>query len=382
MPSEPGIKPKLLFIVNVDWFFLSHRLPIALQALRAGYDVHLAVGLTDRLPELTAHGIEVHPIALSRAGVAPLAQARSFMQMLRVLRRVRPDVLHLITVKPVVFGGIAARLLRVPAVVAAVPGLGYVFTTQGRIAAFARGLLGWLYRLALCSPNMTVLFQNPDDRQRLIEAARLDPAHTRIVRGSGVDLARFAATPLPHGVPLVVLVARLLHDKGLHEFVQAARDLHARGCTARFALVGAPDFENRASVDAEQLTRWRNEAAVELWGQREDIPDVLAQAHLVVLPSYAEGLPKVLLEAAACARAVVTTDVPGCRDAIEPDVTGLLVPVRDAAALGRAIARLLDDYTLCERMGRAGRQLAEREFGIDRIVAAHMALYREGLDAR
>ena len=382
MSAETPAKPTLLFIVNVDWFFLSHRLPLALHAMQAGYDVHLAVGLTDRLPELTAHGIQVHPIDLSRAGIAPIAQARSFLQMLRVLRRVRPDVLHLVTVKPVVFGGIAARGLRVPAVVAAVPGLGYVFSAQGRGATLARRLLAWLYRLALRSPRVTVLFQNPDDRQRLTEAARLDPARTRVVRGSGVDLARYAATPLPQGVPLVVLVARLLHDKGVQEFVQAARDLRRRGHTARFALVGAPDFENRASIDAKQLERWDEEAAVERWGQRDDIPAVLAQAHVVVLPSYAEGLPKVLLEAAACARAVVTTDVPGCRDAIERDVTGLLVPPRDAAALGQAIGRLLEDPALCERMGRAGRALAEREFGIERIVAAHLALYREGLAAR
>ncbi|MEP6558756.1 MAG: glycosyltransferase family 4 protein [Burkholderiales bacterium] len=382
MATENRGKPRLLFIVNVDWFFLSHRLPIALHAMQAGYEVHLAVGLTDRLPELAAHGLTVHPIALRRAGIAPLAQVRSFLQMLCVLRRVRPDVLHLVTVKPVVFGGIAARLLRVPTVVAAVPGLGYVFTAQGRMAALARGLLAWLYRLALRSPRVRVLFQNPDDRQRLIEAARLDPARTQIIRGSGVDLARYAATPLPPGVPLVVLVARLLHDKGVHEFVQAARELRAGGHTARFALVGAPDVENRASIGAHQLARWRAEGAVELWGQREDIPAVLAQAHIVVLPSYREGLPKVLLEAAACARAVVTTDVPGCRDAIEPDVTGLLVPARDAAALAAAIARLLDDRALCERFGRAGRTLAEREFDIDQIVAEHLALYREGFAVR
>jgi glycosyltransferase involved in cell wall biosynthesis len=234
-----------------------------------------------------------------------------------------------------------------------------------------------MYRLALGNRNLRVIVQNADDHDSLARAASLQGEKVVMIPGCGVDLSAFTPAPPPPGVPVIVMAARLLRDKGVHEFVAAARILKARGSRARFLLVGDPDAGNPTSIDEPELAAWRNETAIELLGYRTDIAQVFGRAHVVVLPSYREGLPKVLIEAAACGRAVVTTDVPGCRDAIEPGVTGLLVPARDAASLASAIERLLLDAGLRDRMGRAGRQLAERKYAIAKVVSAHMDVYRD-----
>jgi glycosyltransferase involved in cell wall biosynthesis len=371
---------KLLFVVNVDWFFLSHRLPIALEAQRKGYQVHIATGLTDKLDELQRHGLVVHPLALDRSS-ARLGNAwRTMIELWNVFRAVRPDVVHLVTIKPVLLGGLMARLAGVPAVVVAVSGLGFVFMARGPKAVVRRWLVGGLYRVALGHNNLKVVFQNPDDRDSLSKLAHLKDSKVEMIRGSGVDLIQYSYSPLPLGVPVVLLAARLLADKGVREFVQAARFLKQQGVSARFCLVGSIDPANPASLPDTELTQWANDGVVELWGQRSDMPAVLSSAHLVVLPSYREGLPKVLLEAAACGRAIVTTDVPGCRDAIDPSVTGLLVPVRNAEAIADSLKDLINDRARCQAMGNAGRALAERAFDVRQVVAGHLRIYQKLID--
>ena len=368
---------RLLFVVNVDWFFLSHRLPIALEARRRGYQVHIATGLTDKLDELQRHGLVVHPLALDRSSTGLGNAWRTLVQLWQVFRAVRPDVVHLVTIKPVLLGGVVARLAGVPAVVAAVSGLGFVFMARGSAAMVRRWLVGALYRVALGHPNLKVIFQNPDDRASLARLARLPDSKLGMIRGSGVDLAQYGHTPLAPGVPVVLLAARLLADKGVREFVHAARLLKQQGVSARFCLVGSVDPANPSSLADAELAQWAQEGVVELWGHRADMPEVLRLAHLVVLPSYREGLPKVLLEAAACGRAVVTTDGPGCRDAIDPGITGALVPVRNAVALADAINGLINDPARCQAMGNAGRALAESAFDVRQVVAAHLRIYHE-----
>ncbi len=370
----------LMFVVNVDWFFLSHRLPIALEALRQGYQVHIATGLTDKLDELQRHGLVVHPLALDRSSAGLGNAWRTMVALWNVFRAVRPDVVHLVTIKPVLLGGLVARLAGVPAVVAAVSGLGFVFMAHGAKAAVRRWLVGGLYRVVLGHRNLKVIFQNPDDLASLTKLAHLPDSKVAMIRGSGVDLTQYNHTPLPPGLPVVLLAARLLADKGVREFVQAARLLRQQGVSARFCLVGSVDPANPASLADTELTQWANEGVVELWGQRSDMPGVLSSARLVVLPSYREGLPKVLLEAAACGRAVVTTDVPGCRDVIDPGVTGVLVPARNAAALAEVIKDLINNPARCQAMGNAGRALAERAFDVRQVVAAHLRIYQQLID--
>ena len=367
---------KLLFILNVDWFFLSHRLQIALAAQKAGFDVHIATGITDKLGVLQAHGLKVHPLGLVRGGVGLLNAVQTAFDLRHIINHVKPDVVHLVTIKPVLLGGLVARWMRVPALVSAVSGLGYVFTAHGLKARLRQRLVGLVYGWALGHRNQAVIFQNPDDRDTLMAATGLPHSKVEMIRGSGVDLAQYAVVPEVAGVPVVLFPARLLADKGVFEFMAAARLLRAKGLSARFVLAGLVDTANPTSVTQEKLDALLEEGVVEHGGYRSDMPQVLASASVVALPSYREGMPKALLEAAACGRAVVTTDVPGCRDAIEPGVTGLLVPVRDVAGLAYAIEQLLTHPEQRKAMGLAGRRLAEQEFDVHAVVDKHLAIYQ------
>lgn len=367
-----------MFMVNVDWFFISHRLPIALGALQHGYEVHVLCGDTGRLGELQNLGLIVHPWSIVRGKASIGSSFRTFLEILFLFKRVKPDLVHLVTIKPVLFGGLAARLLGVKSVVAAISGLGFVFVDSGFKARLRHQAVGLLYRLALGKKNIKVIFQNPEDRTRLCSLAGIHKNKTELIRGSGVDLTLYRSAEITGGGARVILAARLLKDKGVMEFVEAAKLLIDRGYKARFCLVGDIDVDNPSSLSAQDLETISVSGNIELMGFRSDIPQVLSSATIVTLPSYyGEGLPKVLIEAAACGRAIVTTDMPGCRDAIEPGVTGLLVPPRDAAALANAIALLLDDPPRCALMGLAGRQLAESEFDVFEVVKRHLQIYSE-----
>jgi glycosyltransferase involved in cell wall biosynthesis len=367
---------KLLFVVNVDWFFLSHRLPIALAAQRSGFEVHLATGITDKLAILQAHGLKVHPLGLVRGGVGLLNAVQTVSDLRRIIKLVKPDVVHLVTIKPVLLGGWVARWMQVPALVSAVSGLGYVFTAHGLKARLRQGLVGFVYGWALGHRNQVVIFQNPDDRDTLLAATGLPHSKVEMIRGSGVDLTQYTVAHEVAGVPVVLFPARLLADKGVFEFVAAARLLRAKRIAARFVLAGLVDTANPTSVTQEQLEDWLAEGVVEYWGYRSDMPQVLASASVVSLPSYREGMPKALLEAAACGRAVVTTNVPGCRDALEPGVTGLLVSVRSAEDLAQGIEQLLTHPEQRKAMGMAGRHLAEQEFDVRAVVDKHLVIYQ------
>jgi glycosyltransferase involved in cell wall biosynthesis len=369
--------PRLMFVVNVDWFFISHRLEIALEAQRQGYQVHVVTTLTDKLDELKSHGLVVHPMILDRSSSSFRDALLTMVQLWKIFRAVNPVLVHLVTIKPVLLGGVVARLAGVRAVVAAISGLGFVFLAKGLRATVRRLIVCFLYRLALGHRNLKVIFQNPDDRASLTRLVQLTSDKVEVIRGSGVELTKFVYTPPPHGIPIVMLAARLLADKGVREFVQAAGLLKRRGINARFCLVGNVDPANPSSLTYADLAQWASEGVVELWGHRSDMPQVLSAAQIVVLPSYREGLPKVLIEAAACGRAVITSDCPGCCDAVDPEVTGLLVPVRDTEALANTLEVLINDPERCLSMGIAGRSWAERTFDVRMVVAAHMRIYQE-----
>ena len=301
--------------------------------------------------------------------------------MIRLYRQQRPDIVHHISIKPVLYGSFAARLTRVPWIVNALTGLGYVFVSKDFLARLLRPLVRGAFRLLLNRGNSRAVLQNHDDVRLLTAAGALEEKYVVVIRGSGVDLERFTPRPEPEEPPVILLASRMLRDKGLAEFVEAARALREAGEDVRFVLVGDSDPENPASVSDAQLAHWCDEQTVEWWGRREDMPNVLAQAHVVCLPSYREGLPKVLLEAAAVGRALVATDVPGCREIVRNGDNGLLVPVRDAKALAWAFRELISKPKQRRRMGVRSREIACAEFSIQRVVAATLAVY-EGLLSR
>ncbi len=375
-----GVTRRLLFTVNWDRFFVSHRLVLAEAARAAGWDVHIAVPPGDFLPPITAAGFPVHHFPLSRSGTQPVAEAQSVAALRGLYRRLQPDVVHQVAQKSVVYGSLAVRLGtgRRPAVVNALAGMGYAFLARGAAAAVRRRLIVSAYRALLDAPGQQLILQNREDRDLFVSQGIIRPERVHLIRGSGVDLARFAPTPEPEGPPVVLLAARLLWHKGVREFVEAARRLRAQGTVARFVLVGAPDVGNRAAVPIEMVRAWVAEGVVEHWGHRDDMPTVMAQAHVVCLPSYREGLPKVLLEAMAAGRPIVASEEPGCREVVTPGTDGLLVPVADASALASAIEVLVRDAAVRTRMGAAGRAKAEKEFGVERVIAATLAAYERG----
>lgn len=380
------MKNKILFVVNVDWFFVSHRMPIALEALKKGYEVHIATNFTDKKEMLIELGLIVHPIQFKRSSMGLFSILNELREMINILNKVKPEIVHLISIKPVIIGGIASRIARIPSVISAVSGLGFIFSSKGFLATFRQIIVKKLYKYAFSHPVQRIIFQNEDDRNVLLNWTGTAYEKTFLIPGSGVDLEKFKPAPFSSDVPVIVLVARMLSDKGVREFVQASKILKSSKeplCEqARFVLVGGIDLSNPASLKESELESWSSEGLVETWGHIKDIPSVLNGAHIVALPSYREGFPKVLMEAAACGRVTITTDVPGCRDAIAPNVTGLLIPVGDATALAEAIKSLLIDLPRCYSMGMAGRKYAEKEFDILQVIKAHMEIYEELLDKK
>ncbi len=365
---------KLLYVVTEYWYFVSHRLPLAVAAQAAGFQVAVATRAGRQADAIRNAGIRLIPFELSRRGGNPLAEV---MALWRLYRREKPDLVHHVALKPVMAGSVAAWLARVPAQVNAVAGLGWLFTSSGRAVRLLRPALRWMLGRLLMQPHSLTIVQNPEDKA-LLECSGVSAARLRLIRGAGVDVQIFYPVMPPPGPVCIVLVARMLWDKGVGEFVEAARCLTEAGVNARFVLVGDPDPANPASVPESTLRSWHGQHGVEWWGRRDDMPAVLQAAHIACLPSsYGEGLPKSLLEAAACGLPIVTTDAPGCREVVQDGVSGLLVPVRDADALAAALGELIGDAGLRRNMGEQSRVRAEIEFGQEAIIAQTLAVYRE-----
>jgi glycosyltransferase involved in cell wall biosynthesis len=380
-----GPPRRLLFVVNVGWFFVSHRLPIASAAKRGGYEVHVATALDRQLDAETpatvaAHGLILHKLAFSRSGAHPLELVRDLLKLRSLFRSLEPDVVHLVTLKPILLGGLAARLAGVKSVVLAVPGRGSVFSARGVIATLRRWSALALYRLAYQPGHNRVIVQNVEDRDYFIARRVFRARDVRLIRGSGAPIDTFVPRPEALGRPVVVMASRMLREKGVADFVAAAALLRQGGTDASFVLIGDVDLGNPHSHTREELQAWVAEGAVEWWGFRSDMAAVFASTHVVCLPTvYGEGVPKVLIEAAASGRPIVCTDVPGCRDIVRHEYNGLLVRPRDPSELASALSRLLASAELRRRMGDNGRALVENEFSLDIVIRQTLALYAEVL---
>lgn len=364
---------KLLFVVTEDWYFVSHRLPLAVAAQKAGFDVAVATRVGEHGDTIRAAGIRLIPLGLSRRRGNPLLEV---ITLAHLYRRERPDIVHHVALKAVLYGAFAAWLARVPAQVNAITGLGWLFTSAKGITRILRPAVRWILAWLLKKPGSLTIVQNPDDRDLLIRS-HLPENYLRLIRGSGVDTRIYYPVPEPSGRICIVLVARMLWDKGVGEFVEAARLLTQTGVSARFILVGDPDPGNPASVSEACLQEWNEKNGVEWWGRRDNMPAVLHAAHIACLPSYREGLPKSLLEAAACGLPIVTTDTPGCREIVHDGDNGFLVPVRDATALASALHGLIDNPVLRAEMGLRSREMVLAYFSREQIIAETLAVYRE-----
>lgn len=370
--------PRLLYVGNDAGYFVSHRLPLALRARAAGFDVHVTTPEAEPARHIRDAGFPFYPIPLNRQGKNIAYEALTLTSLVRLFRQVRPDIIHNATIKPVIYGGMAARIARVPAVVSAVTGLGSVFTDDRLTIRLLRGAATLAYRAALQHPNLKLIFQNSDDQADFEKSKLLPPGRSVVIPGSGVDTGEFTPQPFPPGVPVVLMPSRMMWEKGVGDFVEAARILKGEGVQARFVLAGAVSSDDRGSIPVEQLRAWTDEGVVEWQGFRADMARVFAESHVVCMPSYyREGIPKALIEAAACGRPIVTTDAPGCREITHDGENGLLVPRRDVPALAAALRRLIEDGDLRERMGARGRAIALDGYDIQQISQQIIDVYWE-----
>lgn len=371
--------PRAVFLTTSDGFLLSHRKILALAFLREGFEVTVVASDTGRGAEIRGLGLRFVPWPVERGSVSPLSEAKAAAFVLKTYRALRPDFAHHSSIKPVLYGSAAAALCGGPGVINTMSGLGYALIERPddplrrrvlREAAYAG------YRAALRRPNCHSVFQNPDQLEMFRSRGLIDPARTTLIRGAGVDTERFAVSPMPEGELIAALPARMLWDKGVGEFVEAARILRARGVAVRMVLVGGTDTKNRAGIAEDTIRQWVSEGIVEWWGHQTDMASVWTRVHLAVLPSYAEGLPLALAEAASSGRPVVTTDVPGCRETVIHGETGWLVAVRSPVAIAEAIEDAVTRRDALAVMGRAGRSLAERTLSQEQVIRETLAVAR------
>jgi glycosyltransferase involved in cell wall biosynthesis len=371
------MSPKILFLISEDWFFCSHFIERAVAARAAGYDVVVVTRERKHGQQIREAGLRLIPVDFERRSINPWREWGLLRTLRQVYARERPDIVHHIAAKPIFYGTLLCRLLGIRAVVNAPVGMGYVFSSSDARARVLRPLMQLGYLLLLSPPGSRVIFENGQDLGSFVKAGAVKANDAVLIRGAGVNLAVFRPHTPPAGPPVVMLIARMLRDKGVLEFVAAARQLQAAGVAARFVLIGDPDPGNPASIAPETLAAWHGRHGIECWGWQNDVAAALRQAHLVCLPSYREGLPKTLLEAAASGLPIVTTDAVGCREVVHPGVNGLLVPVRSVDALASALQRLILDPALRQSMGQSCRLLAEREFSSERVIAETLSVYAQ-----
>lgn len=383
-------RPKLLFLVTEDWYFCSHRLPVARAARDAGFDVVVATRVQDHGARIVDEGLALRPLAWRRRGDGVVGSARAIFAIVRLYRSERPDILHHIALKPVLFGGVARALAfgsarDAPAVIDAVMGLGSGFSATNIAARLLRPALGMALRFAAGRRRSHVLVQNPEDAAALASLG-VEESRISLIRSSGVDIQHFAPLPMPKGNPVTAaLVSRMLRDKGVLDAVAAIRSLRARNLPIELILAGPPDPDNPGSLSEAELLSLASEPGVSWLGPVEDVREVWRRAAIAVLPStYGEGVPKALLEAAACGRPIIASDVPGCREAVRTgkNANGILVPPGDLVALGDAIAALAVDPALREKMGNNGRKLAESRFAEEIVARETLSLYHHAIAER
>lgn len=376
--------PVVLF-GNTDWYLYNFRLPLLHRLRDEGARLILISPPGEYGEKLKGMGFDWRPLPMERKSLNPLAEAKLLLHIAGLLRTEKAAIIHGFTIKPAIYAGIAGRLAGVKGRVSAVAGLGFVFISDSLKARLLRPVVRTLAWLAFGGPRARLIVQNPDDREAFVGKGLVDPVRVHTIPGSGVDLTRFQISTRvrrPDEPLKVLLAARMLWDKGLAEFVQAARILKAEGRNIRFLLAGEPDPGNPAACAPADLAGWTAEGLVEHLGHVDDMPRLLGEVDVVVLPSYREGLPKTLIEAAGCALPLVTTDVPGCREVVTHEEDGLLVTVREHEGLVEAIARLDDDADLRKRLGLAAREKALRLFDVEIVMANTLHVYRELLAQR
>lgn len=373
---DARVRRKLLFLVSEDWYFMSHRLPLALAARDAGYEVVVATRVSSHRAAMEASGLRVVPLKyMKRSSADIFNELNCLSEISSIIRKEQPTVLHAVAIKPVIYAAICGSLLKAPRLVAALGGLGSIFSDNGLKARLLKPLVKGLFRLLLSRANTKVIVQNTHDFDVMKRECRLRNENLVLVRGAGVDTDQYSERPILDGVPVVMLASRMIWPKGIREFVDAAATLKQK-MDVRFVLVGKPDIENSASVPESLLHQWNKEGNVEWWGHQGDMAETLGQATLVCLPTYyGEGVPKILLEAMSLGRPIITTDMPGCRELVEDGRAGVLVERRSAASLANAIEALLASPERLTALGHQAREQVVKEYAVQQVIERTLNVY-------
>jgi glycosyltransferase involved in cell wall biosynthesis len=365
----------LVYVITEDWFFTSHFLDRAMAAVQNGYRVTVVTRCRDTAIKFHGFGLKANNIEFSRRGLNPFNELATIFKLRAILKKIEPDLVHNIALKPVVLGSLAAQLANVQNIVNAPVGMGYVFTSQDSRARILRPIVKTLIRYVLSHKNRRVIIENRDDYENLVSGGFANRNSIALIKGAGVDVRKFALQPEPAEPVKVIMVSRLLRDKGIIEFIDAAKIVKSKYSHVQFLLVGDIDEGNPTSMNAEAIADLANSKDVTWLGARTDIAELLAASHIACLPSYREGLPKSLIEAASVGRPIVTTDVPGCREVVTHMVNGLLVQPRDSQALAAAIEKLVGEPNLRKSMGEENRRKAEAEYANEIIIEQTHSVY-------
>ena len=378
------MKPILLFVVNDSWFFVSHRLPIAVAAIEDGYEVHVLAKEDETSRIIEDAGCHFLPWNLQPRGKTIFAEIRAFKEVYKNIRRIQPNIIHLVTIKSVIYGGLASKLAGMKNVVIAVAGMGSMFDKDHPIIGKLQPIIRRLYKFSTSHPNNVFIFQNKTDKSTFVKLFNLEERSTRLFHGSGVDLDLFLTDGHEKSAVKVIMGARLIEDKGVYEFIEAARIVKSKRPDVIFQIAGGALAKGHpGSVSLEELDKVNSNFEVEVLGHVNDMVPLLLSASIAVLPSYYnEGLPKFLAEAAASGLPAVTTDHPGCRDAVEDGATGLLVPIKNSKLLASALLTLIDNEQLRQSMGERARERAESYFDVEVIVQSHLNIYKGLINAQ
>ena len=367
---------KIILFANTDWYLYNFRLSLARELRAQGHEVLLLSPPGNFQKLLQENGFEWIPFPLSRQGINPFSEVWALIRLVGLYQRLQPDVVHHFTAKSVIYGSLAAHLLHIKGIINSITGLGHLFIDPGRITRILQFVAKLLYQISLRGTQ--VIFENPEDRDIFIRNRLLNADQTHLIMGTGVDVEKFRPTTKNRSIPVVLFSSRILATKGLPEFIDAARILlKEKGLKARFAIAGTTDPGNPASISESQIETWKQSGIVEWWGWQDDMPATLSQADIFCLPSYREGVPNALIEACACGLPIVTTDVPGCRDVVTHGLNGLLVPLRNSAALADALETLLANADLRHSMAIVGRQIAVNKFSLAKVNAETLVVYKK-----
>jgi glycosyltransferase involved in cell wall biosynthesis len=364
---------KILYLVNVDWFFISHRLPIAEAAKKLNYEIHIATKLTSKKEKLISNGFKVHELNLERKSENIFGLITYLIKVIRIFHEIKPDIVHCITIKPILIGGLASFFFKRIRMVYAISGLGHVYSSNGLKAKIRRYFVDLIYKLIFSKNNFKIIFQNQFDKKCLEKISKSTKKKSFLINGSGIDLNEYyPIKEIQEGMP-ILFASRLLRSKGIIEFIKAAKSINKD----LFLIAGSFDSDSDDSVSRLEMQNLLQNTNIKYLGEIENMSKLINDCSVVVLPSYyGEGLPKILIEAAGCGRPTITTNNPGCVDAIKNNESGFLIPIKNETYLANAMEKLINNPTLCKKMGKASRQLAIEKYDINKVIKKHLAIYK------